>query len=202
MSTPIKGSFLLNLASLLRVPQPQRTEPLRVISSSPRGAKKGPYVPGPQDPLDSLMGLLWPPRSEPRPTRTHPHASPVKVSRRTSTPLKDGPCRQGHNWSAPWPGCLGSGWHAHQPSWRQRSWFRHEAHGAARNTQPGGCRSAGYAANRGLSAWLGLGLSLETWGSFRLQAEGLRLQTLGLEPGGTLLLPLHPAPSWGPWSGS
>lgn len=101
MSTPIKGSFLLDLASLLRVPQPQRTELLRVVSSSPRGAKKGPHVPGPWDPLDSLMGLLWPPRSEPRPTWTHPHASPVKVSRRTRTPLRDGPCCQGYNCGQP-----------------------------------------------------------------------------------------------------
>lgn len=27
---------------------------------------------GPWDPLDSLTGLLWPPRSEPRPAWTHP----------------------------------------------------------------------------------------------------------------------------------
>lgn len=50
MSTPIKGSFLPDLAFLLGVPQPQRTEPLRVIPSSPRGAKGGPPgtgAPGP-----------------------------------------------------------------------------------------------------------------------------------------------------------
>ncbi|CAK7293968.1 hypothetical protein VULLAG_LOCUS3715 [Vulpes lagopus] len=55
------------------------------------------------------MGLPWPPRSEPRPVWTHPHASPGKVSQRTRTPLRDGPCRQGHNWSTCTLDALGRG---------------------------------------------------------------------------------------------
>ena len=101
MSTPIKGSFLPDLASLLGVPQPQRMEPLRVVPSLPRGAERGPQTLGPQDQLDSLVGLLWPPRSEPRPARTRPSAPAVKVSSRTGTPPRDGPCCQG--WSCGGP---------------------------------------------------------------------------------------------------
>lgn len=48
MSTPIKGSFLPDLASLLGVPQPPRMEPLRVVASSPRGAGRAPGGGGPR----------------------------------------------------------------------------------------------------------------------------------------------------------
>lgn len=162
MSTPIKGSFLLDLASLLRVPQPQRTEPLRVDLSSPRGAKRGPHVPGPWDPLDSLMGLPWPPRSEPRPVWTHPHASPGKVSQRTRTPLRDGPCRQGHNCGqhAPWMpwvrvACPPATVETAQVAWPQVHLIqRRGAQSCKEHPAQGLCRSASSTATRGLSARL------------------------------------------------
>lgn len=47
VSTPIKGSFLLDLESLLHTPRPWRMEPLRVILSSPRGARGAPCAGAP-----------------------------------------------------------------------------------------------------------------------------------------------------------
>lgn len=42
VSTPIKGSFLLDLESLLHTPRPWRTEPLRVILSVTKRSKRAP----------------------------------------------------------------------------------------------------------------------------------------------------------------
>lgn len=79
MSTPIKGSFLFDFESLLHVPQPQRTEPLRVPIITKRSQEgPPPQVLGPQEQLDSLGSLLQLPCSELRPAWTHPFASPVK----------------------------------------------------------------------------------------------------------------------------
>lgn len=75
MSTPIKGSFLPDLASLLGVPRRQRMEPLRVVrhhQEEPRGASRH----GPQNQLDPLMGLLGH-LTESRPAWTLPSASPA-----------------------------------------------------------------------------------------------------------------------------
>lgn len=102
MSTPIKGSFLPDLESLLGVPQPQRTEPLKVFPSSTRRAERGPQTLGPQDQLDSLRALPRLSHSEPRPAWTRPSSSPAKVSPGPGHPGEtDSPCCQG--WSCGGP---------------------------------------------------------------------------------------------------
>lgn len=106
MSTPIKGSFLPDLASLLGVPRHQRTEPLRVVPSSPRGAKRGLQTLGPQNQLDPLLGLLGHlaqsqdlPGPSPRP---HPHHSVPKDQDTLPHPRwRNGPHCQG--WSCGGP---------------------------------------------------------------------------------------------------
>lgn len=67
VSTPIKGSFLLDLESLLHVPQPQRMEALRIVPSSPRGAKSGPETSWIL--LWACRGLLAQSQDLPGPTR-------------------------------------------------------------------------------------------------------------------------------------